>query len=140
MAGNVKLDLHIQAVQIKVDSTNDATLNALAEQIEGQTKINISDLALVDTGFYRNSVVALPVGSRGVPAEDAVEINREGYLVDRHADMLPAMGRNEAGVGIGAEYGAILEAKYSPLYSAAEEVAGQAGLTVERVASQHGLR
>lgn len=133
----VDLDLHFDQLQITLDEATPDILNALAFKIEGGAKARMDQ---VDTGFAANTIQALPVDSSGVPARTETRFSpKEGRPVEREAGDLPAMGSDEAGVGVGAAYGAVLEARKPFLYPAAVQVAQEAGATVQAVAKKHGL-
>jgi hypothetical protein len=133
---NVEVDFRFDELELILDRATPDMLDALAFKIEEAAKLRMDQ---VDTGFAVNTIQALPTGSSGISGYTEDRIDRDGRDVVREAGDLPAMAKDEAGVGIGAAYGAILEARKPFLYPAAEDVGAQAGATVSAVARRHGL-
>lgn len=133
------LDLRFNQIRVVVKDVSIEAINALAFQTAGQAQVNITDTGMIDTGFARNSIAAVPAGGRALPAEQRRMQNRQGDMVDRASLGLPASKSDEALVGIAADYGAILEIRHPFLFPAAEQVGKSAGGTVQRIARKKGL-
>ena len=132
--GDVKLFL--DHVLVKVAAVSDKALEALALQIEAETKVNIQKNGQIDTGFMLNGTyVVTKNGSTFNNANQSGSYaNREGKTVKRQIvpqQTLP--GNAAAAVSVGAQYAIWQEEKKPFLYPAAERVASQAKGTVERV-------
>jgi len=129
---NLKLD-HVNVI---VKKATEEALAALAFQIEGQTKANISNNDQVDTGFMMNSVYTITRrdSSYGAARQTGEYRNKAGDMVRRKLspeERLPSDAA--AGVIVGAAYAIYQEQRDSFLFKAAEQVAGQAGGICEPV-------
>lgn len=121
-----------EIVAIVRGRSRDATAR-LAFQIEGQTKVNITNNGQVDTGFMRNSVYTMLPGGNAEIQHSGVLINSEGRPVERRMAQTPPLGDADAAVTVGAEYAIWQELANSFLYRAAEQVAAQAEATLVEV-------
>lgn len=127
---------HLDHVLVKVTAVSDKALEAVALQIEAQTKVNIQRNRQIDTGFMINSTyVVTQKGSTFNDTEPSGEyFNLAGQVVKRGIvpqQTLPANAR--AAVVVGAEYSIWQELLKAFFYPAAETVAGQVKGTVEKV-------
>lgn len=111
-------------------------LLAVGYQVEGQTKVNITDNGQVDTGFMLNSVYT--TGNNGSTYGAA---ERQAGARDPDGEMAPEVDAGDGvAVAVGAEYAIHQEEKNSFLYRAAEQVAGSvAEAEIRRVARAAGL-
>lgn len=117
-------------VQAKVGRALAEMLTEAAFLIEGQAKINITQNGQVDTGFMRNSVYArAPEGESGPEAHAGLFYSpseKRRVQRDMARPELPA-DKNEAVVGVAAEYAVYQEARQPFLYPAVVDVAGREG-------------
>lgn len=132
--GEVKL--HLDHVTMKVAAASDAALEAVALQIEAQTKANIQRNGQIDTGFMMNSTYT---ATRKRSTYDhanptGVYTNRQGETVRRAMASEQTLPENaSAACAVGADYAIWQEEQKPFLYPAAETVAGQVKGTVEQV-------
>lgn len=126
---------YLDEVRVKIEGATQEALNALALQLEGLTKINIQQNGQIDTGFMLNSVY-----SRFPDQSSYGDAVAGAMAAAGKAGVEREFGPEEAlpeGVGamvvVGAGYAIYQEAQQSFLYRAAEELARQAGGTVEGV-------
>ena len=132
--GDVKM--YVDHVLVKVAAVSDKALEAIALQIEGQTKVNIQKNGQIDTGFMLNSTYVVTKGGSTFSNanQSGTYTNQEGRTVKRQIvpqQTLP--GNAAAAVAVGAQYAIYQEEKKPFLYPAAETVAAQAKGTAEKV-------
>lgn len=128
-----KFDWYEADVLLLVEQATDAGLAAVAFQVEGQAKVNIRDNGQVDTGFMLNATYAITKGGETPVVQDGTYPDRAGTMVERKvAGPPPALAEGaSAAVYSAAEYAIYQEMGNSFLYRAAEQVAPQAGATIE---------
>ena len=130
------------------DVTNDALLE-LAFEIEGQTKININQLDLIDTGFLVNSpyvvaqtgessyeqakAAALTAGATNGAKSGRINSAEMGEKVTFEND------KQRVAVAIGAEYAIFPETKTPYFYPAAKQKAAEFGGILKATAKKAGL-
>lgn len=124
-----KVNWYSQRVKVQIDKqVTKPVLDALAFQIEAQTKVNITDNGQVDTGFMRNSTyVVTPLrNTHGQTAESGTYPSpKTGQSVQRNAVAAASPPEGGAIVAVAAEYAVYQETKNSFLWRAVETVAGQ---------------
>lgn len=107
----------------------DGKLTAAARQVEALTKAKINELDLIDTGFMVNTVYSVTAkngsSTAGNTWAEGFYPNREGQSVERHKAPEMKPNKGEAIVHVAAEYFMDWELRYSILYGALQEVAGQ---------------
>lgn len=124
---------YLDKILVKVQEAEGQILEALAHQIEGQAKANIVDNDQVDTGFLLNSIyVATGQGSNYGQAKSEAKGKNPSAGMAAEMDA----GQGQAAVVAGAEYAIFQEARKSFLFRAAEQVATQAGATVEKIGKE----
>jgi hypothetical protein len=116
--------------QLSAEIAGDANrvLLALAHQIEGQTKVNITDNGQVETGFLRSSIYVSGGGESSyssVQASGNYPSSKSGESVPR--EIAPAIQpeQDTVIVAAGAAYAIHQELRNSFLYRALEQVAAQ---------------
>ena len=122
----ITANLDIEGVLVKVRAATEKTLAKIALQVEGQTKINITDNGQVDTGFMRNSVY-----SATKAADSFGQIKSEGGRAPAAKAKIPKDAR--ALVAVGANYAVYQEERNAFLFPAAEAVANQARGKLEAI-------
>lgn len=115
-------------VRVEVDRITRRGLLAIAHQIEGQTKVNITDNGQVETGFLRNSVYVTGLGESSYgQANQSGEYTsqKSGDVVER--ELAPEISNDDKSVAIvaGANYAIYQEMEDSFLFRALEQVVGQ---------------
>lgn len=128
--------LHLDHVLLKVAAASDRALEAVALQIEAQTKVNIQQNNQIDTGFMMNSTYVVTRERNTFDQTDASgdQFNRYGELVKRRTvPPQPLPGHARAACVVGAEYAIYQEAKKPFLYPASVTVASQVKGTAEQV-------
>jgi hypothetical protein len=135
MESGGKTKFYLDKIKVTVQGATQKALEALAFQIEGQTKVNITTNNQVDTGFMLNSVYTLtPEGQRSSTWENGEYLSQKtGEKVARQAVAAPSLNGAAAAVGVGAEYAIFQEAANSFLYRAGEQIAPQAGGVMEPI-------
>jgi len=134
MAKGGEVKMYLDHVQVKVAAVSDKALEAVALQIEAQTKVNIQKNGQIDTGFMLNSTYVVTKNSSTYKSASGSFTNREGKTVQRQiAPQQTLPGNAKAAVSVGADYAIYQEVKKPFLYPAAETVAGQVKGTVEKV-------
>jgi len=136
MANGGKVTMYTDHVLLKVAAVSDKALEAVALQIEAQTKVNIQRNGQIDTGFMLNSTytVTSQGSSFGNTNPSGSYANRNGESVPRKIvpqQTLPANAK--AACVVGAEYAIYQELKNPFLYPAAVDVASQVKGTVDKV-------
>ena len=131
-----KVTTYLKEIKVTAKGATARALQALALQIEAQTKVNITENDQVDTGFMLNSVYTIFEGGSTYGQTDASgpRLDRMAEIVERR--IAPEAGLEEgalAAVCVGAEYAVFQEARHSFLQRAAESVASQAGAICEPV-------
>jgi hypothetical protein len=129
-------------VTLRLEKATDEILTALALQGEGLAKVNIRDNGQIDTGFMMNSVFTItPKGSNYGDAKAAAgrsyRSSKTGAAVDHSDDLAPEPrlpDPHSAAIAVGANYAVYQENQNSFLYRAVEQLRGQAGGVVEKVA------
>lgn len=130
--GDVRM--YPQQVKIKMAEAADKALAALALTMEGQAKINIQTNDQIDTGFMLNSIYTITKeGDSHGEAAAAAEAQVKGKAKRTMAPAARLPGDASAGVIVGANYAVYQEMKKSFLFKAGEEVARNAGGTVETI-------
>lgn len=132
--GQVKL--YLDHVLVKVNSRSDEFLEAVALQIQAETKVKIQQNGQIDVGFMLNSTYT--VSKRGDTYSAANQSgrysNQQGQSVTRNlAPKASLPGNAKAATVVGAQYAIYQEAKQSFLYAAADKVAGQVSGSVDAV-------
>lgn len=132
---DAQVKLYLDHVKVQVADATQKALEALAFQIEAQTKVNITENGQVDTGFMRNSTFVLtPDGVQGSPdPSGAYMSDRTGKPEERNLAPTASLGDAAAAVCVGAEYAIYQEIQQSFLEKAAEQVVPKAGGIVEPV-------
>lgn len=114
---NAKVTLHLDHIKLKVKDATDEALHAIAFQVEGTAKRNITVNDQIDTGFMLNSgYTQSKHGSTFAETWNAGD--------DRKSQQLPAPERG-ALVHWSALYSIFQEMMQPFLRTAADEVAGQ---------------
>lgn len=127
MAARAKVNWYGERVKLQVDNATKRILDALAFQIEAQTKVNITDNAQVDTGFMRNSTyVATPLSNTfsQVAEPGNYPSSKTGQSVPRNRAAAVEPREGAAIVAVAADYAVYQEIRESFLWRAVEEVAG----------------
>ena len=139
MSDRSKVTTYLKEIKLIAKNANAQALQALALQIEGQTKVNIVENDQVDTGFMLNSVYSVgPNGSTyGDTDASGTTLSPINGYVERNIAPEVKVDDGGAAVAVGAEYAVYQEAKQSFLLRAAETVAQQAGATVEPVFQEY---
>lgn len=144
-----KVDWYGDELMVLLEGVTDDALMALAFEIEGQTKQNINEEDLIDTGFMVNSVYA--VGQDGAGSYDAAKAAalaagasvgvKSGQVNSAEmGDKAPFENdKQRALVAVGAEYFIFHEQKKSLLHAAAKEKAAEFGGIVEQKGKEAGL-
>jgi len=127
---NATVNFLTDYVLAQVNNVSDEYLEAVALNIEGQTKVNIQKNSQIDTGFMLNSTYTLSRRSNtfGNARPSGTYVNRDGKSVKRKnvpPQELP--GKARAAVVVGAEYSIYQEARKPFLFPAAESVARDEG-------------
>lgn len=136
---NGEVKMYLRKVTLKVKGATEDALAALAFQIEGVAKRNITNNNQVDTGFMRSSVYTVTKRGSGHSAAKAgastkTHSSKRGKSVDHSGDMAPARALPQnasAGVIVGANYAIYQELAQPFLFPAAEEVSKLAKGTLE---------
>ena len=139
MSKNADVKTYLKEIRVIAKDATAQVLNALALQIEGQTKANIVENNQVDTGFMLNSVYSVtPVGSTyGDTNPSGTELSPINGYVERTIAPEVKVADGGAAVAVGADYAVYQEAKQSFLLRAAETVAQQAGAVCEPVFKEY---
>lgn len=131
---NAKVQLRSKEVRVAITNATAETLERAAFAIEGETKMNIRDADLIDTGFMVNSVYAIaPNGNSSGGATSGTFQSKDGQTVTRKAAPKVNPPNDGAVVAIGAEYAIYQETQHNMLYNAAESVAKKMGGIVKKV-------
>jgi len=127
--------IYEKAVMARVEAATQAALEALAFQVEAQTKVIIQQNGQIDTGFMLNSVyVLLASGQQGVQWPSGYYPSRnESGVVSRTLAQTAELGDYAAAVGVGAAYAIFQEMKNSFLFRAMGQVSRTAKGTLEPV-------
>ena len=129
MAKQAKVNTYLKHVMVRVEGATDATLHAIALQIEGTAKRNIVANNQIDTGFMANSVyVETQQGSTfGQTWQDGSYKGKKGGM--KEVEKAPRLQLpnlfSASAVVVGASYAIYQEMKKSFLRTAGQEVAGQ---------------
>lgn len=126
-----------ERVRAQTKQDGKKALLALAFQIEGQAKINITNNGQVDTGFMRNSVYVSGAGESSYGNTDPSGLYpspKSGDDENRELgpELTPAEG--DVYVVVGAAYAIYQETRESFLYTALEQVASNGDVTISRAA------
>lgn len=125
-----------ETVKAQVRRGNKKLLLAVAFQIEGQAKVNITNNGQVDTGFMRNSVY-----TTGAEQSNYVQANQSGQYTSQKSgadvdrSLAPELNpsNDDVYVVVGADYAIDQETKNSFLYLALEQTAGNnADVAIQR--------
>jgi len=132
--GQVKL--YLDHVLLKVNSRSEEFLEAVALQIQAETKVKIQQNGQIDVGFMLNSTYT--VSKRGDTYSAANQSgqysNQQGGSVSRKlAPKASLPGNAKAATVVGAGYAIYQEARKSFLYASSEKVAGQIKGSVDAV-------
>jgi len=137
MAKGGEVRLQLDHVRVQVAKASDDYLEAIALQIEAQTKVNIQKNSQIDTGFMMNSVytVSKKLSTYGTANKDGdYQSTKTGQTVRRKiAPQVTLSGNARAAAVVGADYAIFQEAKKPFLNPAAETVANQTKGTAEKV-------
>lgn len=141
MSKKGKVKMYQRSVILKVAKATDDGLAALAFQIEGEVKRNITENEQVDTGFMRSSVYTVTKKGSGHSAAQAGAMSKtfsckRGRAVSHADDMAPARAlpsNASAGVIVGANYAIYQEVDRPFLFPAADKVSKMAKGTLEGV-------
>lgn len=136
MAKGGKVKFYIDHVLVRVNSRSEEFLEAVALQIQAQTKVNIQQNGQIDVGFMLNSTYT--VSRRGDTYSAANQSGRfvdsKGQSVSRKLAPKASLPRHAmAATVVGAGYAIYQEVRKSFLYAAGERVAGQIRGSVEAV-------
>lgn len=127
-----------ETVKAQTKQDGKKALLALAFQIEGQAKINITNNGQVDTGFMRNSVYVSGGGASSYGNTDASGLYPSPKTgEDENRELGPELTppADDVYVVVGAAYAIYQETQQSFLYQALEQVAGSnADVTIKRAA------
>ena len=133
---DTKVDWNKERVLLIVKNATQKGINAVAADVEGQTKINIQSNGQIDTGFMLNSTyMHTPNASTYAQAKAAAEnANPDAQM---HAQVpLPQNAAPVAAVAVAAEYAIFQETTNSFLYRALEQEAAKGAATLARVARE----
>jgi hypothetical protein len=138
VARKAKVDWYTQDVMVAIREATAEVVDAIAHQVEGQTKANIVANDQVDTGFMLNSVYTVTPRSNTYAAALA-----KAAAQNPVRKMAPQVARpkgNVALVAVGAGYAVYQELQNSFLLKAAGEAAGEAaGAEIKTVARKRYL-
>ena len=145
VAAQLVVTWKLEQLKTWLDAGTDKALLALALQIEGQAKINITANGQVDTGFMRASVYAVGRDYNGKGAAegdaDSHDTSSKTGATVAHSGQFGAgesAQPQEALVIVGANYAADQEARRAFLYPAAQSVAGSSGGVVSGAFAETG--
>lgn len=138
------INWYIEDVRLAVANATSEMLRAVALQVEGQTKINITENGQVDTGFMRSStyVSGLGLSDYGETQPSGVYMSEKTGATGERRIMPEVLDAGEGAIAVvvGAEYAIHQEMRDSFLYRGAEMVAGSlAEATMTVVAREAGL-
>ena len=101
--------------------------------------VRAQENAPVDTGFYRDNIVALTPGSPGVSGATETRINREGRQVQRTSNATSGTRIDTAAILGLADYSIYVELRDAPIYRAAESLRKDFPSSVEQVRREFDL-
>lgn len=136
MAKNGEVRLYLDYVLVRVNSRAEEFLEAVALQIQAETKVKIQQNGQIDTGFMMNSTYTISRRSETYSAAfpSGAYASTQGRSVPRRLAPRATLPANaKAATVVGAEYAIYQEARKSFLYAAGEEVANQLKGTAEQV-------
>lgn len=114
-------------------------LNEVAFAAEAHAKAHMVANDTIDTGFALNTIHAIPVGSDGVAGGSERRTSKTGTTVRRDAADLPGTDEDTSAVGVGAEYGLLIELRAPFLYPGAEQAERDLPSIVAATRQRYGL-
>lgn len=122
-----RINWYDNRVKLEIANATARMIDAIAFQIEGTAKVNITNNGQVDTGFMRNSVYAITASRNtfnDIDANGEYVSSKTRQTVQRAAEPNPPdPPKGGAIVGVAAEYAVYQEMRQSFLFDAVEQVA-----------------
>lgn len=123
-----KVQFYLDHVLVTVNQRTEEFLEAVALQIQAETKVKIQQNGQIDSGFMLNSVYTVSKRSDTYAAANPTGqyTNQQGQSVVRKiAPKATLPGKALAATVVGADYAIYQEARKSFLYAAGEKVASE---------------